>query len=129
MRAAPIISLILSVVIGIVAVVFGRSWIDSEAEASRQPTSAEVVVQEVETEMILVAADLIERGDHLEESSLTLVEWPKELLPEDALTNAEEILSDDGAYPFANGLIASGEPILKAKVALRQPRDTLATVI
>lgn len=127
MRIGPIISLGLSIVIGIVAVVFGRTWLNNEAEAARP--AAEVVVEEVETQTILVATALIERGDALEDVLFEQRDWPVDFVPAGAMSDAGEIVLPDGSLPFALGTITPGEPILAAKISRTKPRDTLAGII
>ncbi|MEM7663194.1 MAG: Flp pilus assembly protein CpaB [Pseudomonadota bacterium] len=127
MRIGPIISLGLSIVIGIVAVVFGRTWLNNEAEAARP--AAEVVVEEVETQTILVATALIERGDALEDVLFEQKDWPVDFVPAGAMSDAGEIVLPDGSLPFALGTITPGEPILAAKISRTKPRDTLAGII
>ncbi|MEM9670620.1 MAG: Flp pilus assembly protein CpaB [Pseudomonadota bacterium] len=127
MRMGPIVSLGLSMIVGIVAVVFGRAWLSNEAEASRQP--AEVLIEEVATQKILVANALIERGDAVEAALFELQDWPEEFLPAGAFEDANALIMADGSAPFALGRIAPGEPVTASKISLLKPRDTLAAII
>lgn len=129
MRTGPIISLILSIIVGVVAVFFGRSWLDSEADAALPPPPAEVIVEKVETTPVVVARERVERGDLLSNASLELVEWPNAFLPEGVLTNTDLLVGPDGSFPFALGVIVPGELIVSEKLSMRVPRDTLATLI
>lgn len=127
MRLGPLVSLGLSIVVGIAAVIFGRTWLSNEAEAAR-PTP-EVIVEEVETQTILVAKALIDRGDSLEDTLVEEKEWPSDFIPEGAFTSQSEYTLPNGQLPFALGAITPGEPILAAKISRTKPRDTLAGVI
>ena len=106
MRIAPFVSLILSVIVGIIAVVFGRGWLNSEADATATPA---IVVQEIETQKILVSGITLERGD--------------------LLTEIGAILNEAGGYPYALGVMVPGEPLLSDKLSHTAVRDTLAAVI
>lgn len=126
MRTAPLISLGLSILVGIAAVVFGRGWLNSEADAADAPA---VVVQEIETRRILVADMLIERGDLMSEATFREADWPVEHLPEGAVDSVDTLLGPDGAYPYALGVIVPGEPLLGGKLSPSAVRDTLAPLI
>lgn len=126
MRTAPIISLGLSIVVGIAAVVFGRGWLNSEADATNAPA---VIVEEVATQDILVADLLLQRGDLLTEDSFTTVAWPAEHLPTGALTDVASITRPDGSFPYALGVVLPGEPLLGGKLSPVAVRDTLAALI
>ena len=126
MRIAPIVSLLLSVVVGIIAVVFGRGWLNSEADATATPA---VVVQEIETQKILVSGLTLERGDLLTEEAFQAVDWPVDHIPQGAITEISAILSEEGGYPYALGVMVPGEPLLKDKLSHTAVRDTLAALI
>ncbi|MEM6900997.1 MAG: Flp pilus assembly protein CpaB [Pseudomonadota bacterium] len=127
MRIGPIISLGLSIVVGIVAVVFGRTWLSNEAEAARP--AAEVIVEEVQTEAILVATALINRGDALEDVLFEVKDWPADFIPAGVIKSPSELVLPNGTPTFALGTITPGEPILAAKISRSKPRDTLAGII
>ena len=91
MRTAPIISLFLSIIVGIAAVVFGRGWLNDEAGASDAPA---IVVEEVETLDILVADILLERGDELSEAAFRTASWPVDHLPAGYVDTVETLLGE-----------------------------------
>lgn len=126
MRIAPIISLVLSVVVGIAAVVFGRGWLNTEADAANAPA---IIVQEVETRKILVSDITIERGDLLDGDAFRVVDWPQDHIPEGAVSDISAILNEDGSFPYALGVIVPGEPLINEKLSHTAVRDTLAAVI
>ena len=127
MRVAPMISLGLSVVVGVLAVVFGRGWLTENAEAVDAP--AEVIVKEVETQPILIANLPIERGDLLTIESFRETDWPVDHTPVGAITDISAILDEDGKFPYALGVMVPGEPVLLDKLSYSSVRDTLASVI
>jgi len=127
MRMAPIISLVLSIVVGIAAVVFGRGWLNNQANAtSNSPT---VVLERVETRKILVADIAIERGALLTREGFRAVDWPIDHIPEGAVDNIQTITEPTGGLPYALGMMVPGEPLLAGKVSHRALRDTLPRVI
>ena len=128
MRIAPIISLVLSVLVGIAAVILGRGWINTEAQASGTPPT-EVIIEKVDTQRILVADLMIERGDLLTEEAFRAVEWPIDHLPAGAITDISAVTGETGGLPYALGLIVPGEPLLEGKLSHRAVRDTLPTLI
>jgi len=127
MRIAPIISLVLSIVVGIAAVILGRGWLSNEAEATDSKPA--VVIEKVDTQKILVADIIIARGDLLTETAFRTVDWPVEHVPEGAIEDIRAIIGETGGFPYALGLIAPGEPLLTAKLSERAVRDTLPALI
>lgn len=126
MRIAPVISLVLSVIVGLAAVFFGRSWINNEADATDTPA---VIIQEVLTQSLLVVDAPIARGDLLTEASFRKVDWPLAHAPEGAVTDIKSILTEQGEFPFALGVMVPGEPLLTGKLSHTAVRDTLAGLI
>lgn len=128
MRIAPIISLGLSILVGIAAVFLGRGWLNNEAEANSSSAPA-VIFQDVATQRILVADITIERGDLLQAGSFRQADWPVDHVPQGAVEDIDAILSAEGGYPYSLGLMVPGEPLLTAKLSHAAVRDTLAAVI
>ncbi|MEL6323320.1 MAG: Flp pilus assembly protein CpaB [Pseudomonadota bacterium] len=128
MRTGPVVSLILSIIVGVLAVVFGRSWINREADAALPPEAA-VAVQAVPTVPVLVANQLIERGMVVTDDLFDVAEWPETHLPDDVVVDMSMLDGPDGARPFSLGIIAPGEPLLAQKLSRNMPRETLAGVI
>lgn len=126
MRIAPIVSLLLSIIVGIIAVVFGRGWLNNEADATATPA---VILQEIETQKILVSDITIERGDLLTDEAFRVVDWPAAHIPDGAITEISAILNQQGGYPYALGVMVPGEPLLSAKLSHSAVRDTLAAII
>jgi pilus assembly protein CpaB len=68
-------------------------------------------VVETETQRILVALTNIDIGEKLNAQNVKLEEWPKDRIPEGALTDLEEIKEN-----FPRTRMYAGEPIMKAKL-------------
>jgi pilus assembly protein CpaB len=116
--------------VGIAAVVFGRGWLNNEAEASRPAvTTAIEPVAEVALTQIYVANANISRGDQVTIESLRLAEWPTDYVPLGAITDPASFINPDGSFPFSLGTIVSGEPVLLNKLSSQTVRDTLAQLI
>jgi len=130
MRAGPIVSLILSILVGITAVVFGRGWLNNEAEAARPAiTSIAEPAAQVALTKIYVANANINRGDEVSVDSLRLADWPTDYVPLGAVTDPSNFINPDGSLPFSLGTIVPGEPILLNKLSSQTVRDTLAQLI
>ena len=129
MRIAPIISLVLSIVVGIAAVILGRGWLSNEAEATATKAAPEIIIEQAETQKILVAAISIARGDLLTEEAFQTADWPVDHIPEGAVEDMHAIINETGGFPYSLGLIAPGEPLLMAKLSQRAVRDTLPALI
>ncbi len=132
MRIAPLVSLGLSIVIGMVAVFFGRDFLNGEADAGANviaPAPEAALVQQVETRKILVIGEMLERGDLLSQPALRVEDWPVEFIPDGAVSDTAALLSEDGQWPQAVGTLVPGEPVLAAKITHDAVRETLAALI
>lgn len=121
MKATPLISLGVSVMLGIGAVLIGRGYMMSRDTSA----DAQIPVVAVEMSTILVAASTIKMGDTVDATMLDEVEWPTSMLPMGVITDAS--LLGDGK--FARGLIAAGEPISFEKLDETRAMMTLASTI
>lgn len=125
MRLAPVVSLGLSVVLGIAAVLIGRGWLmedDSSQTTQVQPASVELVE-------VLVARMDLETGDLVDASSIEVAEWPAEHTPRGALGSSADLARHFNGEAFAKGFIAQGEPILQSKLSVEPPRLVLSAGI
>ncbi len=121
MKVTPLISLGVSVMLGIGAVLIGRGYMmsrDTNADA-QIPTAA------VEMSTILVASTTIKMGETVDATMLDEVEWPTSMLPMGAITDPTLL----GEGKFARGLIAAGEPISYEKLDETRAMMTLASTI
>ena len=129
MRAGPVVSLILSILVGIAAVFFGRGWLNSEADAARPVVQTVVEVEPMPLAKIYVANAAIERGDIVSVDSLRLVDWPADFVPLGAISDPSDFINPDGSFPSSLGVIVPGEPVLLNKLSSQTVRDTLAQLI
>ncbi|MEO9968651.1 MAG: Flp pilus assembly protein CpaB [Hyphomonadaceae bacterium] len=130
MSAGPVVTLVLSILVGIAAVVFGRGWLNSEAEAARPVTTVVTeTAPEVQLTDIYVANASIARGDVISIESLSLTEWPSDHIPRGAITDISDVINPDGSMPFSLGVIVPGEPVLLEKLSSQTVRDSLAHLI
>ncbi len=121
MKATPLISLGVSVLLGVGAVLIGRGYMTSRDASA----DAQIPVAAVEMSTILVASSTIKMGDMVDTTVLDEVEWPTSMLPIGVITDAS--LLGDGK--FARGLIAAGEPISFEKLDETRAMMTLASTI
>lgn len=120
MKAAPLISLGLSVVLGAGAIFFGRGFMSGkapDAEASAVPAIAMTTV--------LVMTSTVEPGAVIDPKFVKEVEWPERAVPEGALRN----VSDLGPKAYSRGLMVPGEPLLLPKIDTTGSVLTLAAAI
>ncbi len=125
MRATPILSLALSIGLGLAAIIGGRMYL-------LQPQAAEAaapVARPAPTTRILVALTPLAEGDEVTAERVRFADWPQANLPEGALTSLNALATDAGTPVIALGTIVAGEPLLAAKVSAEAPRRTLAAII
>ncbi|WP_341197573.1 Flp pilus assembly protein CpaB [Hyphomonas chukchiensis] len=121
MKATTLISLGLSLVLGVGAVFLGRSYMTSD----KNEASAASVMPAVEMSSVIVATSVIETGDLIDHSTLKATPWPADAVPADAVRSLEDI--KDVAY--ARGLIVPGEPLMRTKIDETGSVLTLAAAI
>ncbi|MFN7056746.1 Flp pilus assembly protein CpaB, partial [Hyphomonas sp.] len=110
MKALPLISLGLSLILGAGAVFFGREFMSERAPEANAAPAAPVI----QMSQVIVAAARIEAGQAIEPGMVRSVEWPEKALPPGALTSGLPA----GQRALARGTIFPGEPILEEKVSL-----------
>lgn len=114
MKAAPLISLGVSIALGAGAIFFGRSFMSGDAPgaaASGQPAAAMTT--------ILVMTSTVEPGAIIDPAMVKEVDWPERSVPEGALRNVSEL----GPKAYSRGLMVPGEPLLLPKI------DTTGSVL
>ncbi len=127
MRAFPVISLVLSIALGIGAVFLGKTYFTRTPEPEA-PMAVETV-KAPQTVRILVADRTLEAGEPVEAGNVHYAEWPEDMLPAGALTSLS-LLDTGTETPYhARGLLIEGEPVVLEKLALTAPRSTLSTNI
>ena len=105
MKATTLISLGLSLVLGVGAVFLGRSYMTSD----KNEASAASVVPAVEMSSVIVATSVIQTGDMIDHSMLKATPWPADAVPADAVRSLDDL--KDVAY--ARGLaLVTGAPCI-----------------
>ena len=79
---------------------------------------------EVETVSVVVAKEQIQRGDTLQESLLEMKPWPKEFVPEGAMTTIEDAIGRTVWIP-----LVPNDPVVESKLATRDSGQGLASLI
>ena len=121
MKATPLISLGLSVVLGAGAVWLGRNYMSEDTSSA----AAEASAPAVRMAGVMVAVGNIETGELVDPSMLKRVEWPEDILP-------EGVLASSGDLPpkaYSRGLIVAGEPVMLSKLDTSGATLTLAGAI
>ena len=121
MKMAPLISLGLSLVLGVAAVFLGRYYMASNSNDA----SAQQSMQAVEMATVLVASSTIEPGEEVSGSVVKTINWPADSVPEGILSNTSEL----DPVRYARGLILPGEPIMREKLDESGNLLTLAAAI
>lgn len=122
MRIAPIISLGLSVVVGIGAIVLGRVWLTGNSDAATAAIASvtpSVSARKIETTEIAVLTVNLDIGEPLDLEKIEFVDWPTRYMPEGTITERAQLINADGSTPFARGVILAGEPLLMDKLSVQ----------
>jgi pilus assembly protein CpaB len=120
MKAAPLISLGVSVALGAGAIFFGRSFMSEDA-----PDAQAASVPAVAMTTVLVMTSTVEPGALIDPQFVKEVEWPERAVPEGALRNISEL----GPKVYSRGLMVPGEPLLEPKIDTTGAVLTLASAI
>ena len=132
MRVTPIISLGLSVVVGIGAIVLGRVWLTDNADASATAISAiapAVVARDIKTTKIAVLKEPLDNGVQIDLELIEFVDWPTKYLPEGAITEKGALVNADGSTPYTKGVVLAGEPLVMDKLSVQPVLTKLAARI
>ncbi len=111
MKSKSFMLMILSMGFGLIAAI-GISQVMGRSSAKAAP------VQEMGT--VLVAADMLDMKTHLSEENVKIENWPKSIIPEDAVTSLEEIV-DMGIKTR----LSKGMPIVKSEITNVNKLNTL----
>lgn len=114
MKAAPLISLGVSVALGAGAIFFGRAFMSGEVPDAQANAAPAVAMTKV-----LVMTSTVEAGALIDPKFVKSVDWPERNVPEGALKNVSEL----GPKAYSRGLMVPGEPLLMPKI------DTTGSVL
>ncbi len=109
-----------SILVVVLAIVFGLSaaWGMNEFRKNNR-----IVVNAETTQIVVASADMV-RGQVVTEKYLTVVEWPKELIPADAVTKIEDAVGRSTKYT-----ILAGDPVQSKKLASKDSGRGLAALV
>ncbi|MEX1251172.1 MAG: Flp pilus assembly protein CpaB [Hyphomonas sp.] len=124
MKAAPLISLGVSVALGAGALFFGSAFISGETPDSNA-NAAPAIAPAIAMTKVLVMTSTVEPGAIIDPQSVKEVEWPERSVPEGALKNVSQL----GPKAYSRGLMVAGEPLLLAKIDTTGSALTLAAGI
>jgi pilus assembly protein CpaB len=120
MKAAPLISLGVSVALGAGAIFFGRAFLSGETPDAQANAAPAIAMTKV-----LVMTSTVEPGAVIDPKFVKVVEWPERSVPEGALKNVSEL----GPKAYSRGLMVPGEPLLLPKIDTTGSVLTLAAAI
>ncbi|HAY08093.1 MAG TPA: Flp pilus assembly protein CpaB [Hyphomonas sp.] len=120
MKAAPLISLGVSVLLGAGAIFFGRTFLANDGKSVQAEAAPAVAMTKV-----LVLTATLEPGAVINPEFVKEVDWPLASVPEGALRN----ISDLGPKAYSRGLMVPGEPLLLPKIDTTGSVLTLASAI
>lgn len=108
-----IVMIVVSVVIGLAAVVLASRWVAQQAA--------------VATNKVVVAARDVDLGTRLTPEMLKLVEWPSGSIPPGAIQDTNTLLKDEARVVRVS--LTRGEPVLDSKLAPLGTKGGLSAVI
>ena len=129
MKALPIISLGLSVLLGAVAFAISQGWLFAGPDRDATASNSQAAPAPLATTRVLVARGDIALGEQVTAERIGFTDWPTEKLPSGALTSKAVYPFETDQAPFANGFIADGEVLLPPKLQEAPPRETLSKMI
>lgn len=128
MRGTTVISLIIAIILGLVAVFVARDWLTEQ----RERIFAEAVQSgdEAPKDVIVVAAKPLRFGERLTPDKLDTIVWPADRKPPGAFTAIPPLVGtgDDNAR-FVLESMEEGEPVLTSKVTNPGQRAKLSTAL
>lgn len=83
----------------------------------------------IETVQVAVAKANLKFGQTLTEKDIALVAWPKDSVPENAFTSAEDLLGDGSEPRTVLRRMEKAEPILKTKITGFGERATVSALL
>jgi pilus assembly protein CpaB len=122
MRLRSIVTLFLALVLGGVAVLLARAWLERP-----EPT---VVAEQPQLGItkVVVARTTLFFGSRINADQIREVSWPADSVPPGAFTSAEELLVGDEPR-MALRTIEANEPILASKISGAGGKATLSAII
>jgi pilus assembly protein CpaB len=115
-KGSSIVLLIVAVLMGSVAAVLARAWLQGQAQAGRQPVGT-----------IVVAAAPMQFGTMISEDKISEVLWAADKLPPGAFATKQEFFKEGRRTVLSS--MERDEPVLRNKVTAPGQRGSLSTLI
>jgi pilus assembly protein CpaB len=116
MNFPRLLSLVLSFVLAVVAVVGVNSYLNDQKRSGGGSAQSAV---HADRKSVVVAVKPLKYGARLDKAQLAIVNWPKDSVPKGAFHSIEAVLSKTGSERDARYVLAKlerGEPILESKI-------------
>ena len=127
MRASSILSLGLSLVLALLAVVGVRTYLASErASMAAQAGLARDAVPAI---TIVVAAKPLRFGNEIRADQLRLLPWPSQTLPTGAFSTIQDAVGSGEEPRYAMAAIEPDEPVLASRITGTGERATLSAAL
>ena len=112
-----VVMIIVSVVIGLIAVVLASRWVTQQSSLS--------------TSKVVTAAKDLDLGARLSPEMLTVVEWPRASVPQGAFQDLNTLLKDPASLEprVLKSSLQRGEPVLETRLAPVGTKGGLSAVI
>lgn len=132
MRAAPVISLVLSLALGAGAIVLGRFWLTGKAPAS--PAEAATVAaparpEPPKTRPLLAATRDLAPGETLGTADIARTDWRADDFPTNAITSRKDLETPEGMVWQVMQPIPAGAPVSLDALALVEPLAILSKTL
>lgn len=137
MRATPVISLVLSLALGVGAIVLARFWLGSgKPEASAQAgvapvtaVSTPVLPQPPKMKPVLVASRDLKPGETLTPADFKRADWRADDLPEAVFTSRKALEAPEGMVWQVMSAVPQGAPLTEGALALVEPMVLLSRAL
>jgi pilus assembly protein CpaB len=114
-RTSNVVILFIAIVMGIIAAVLARTWLQSQQHASTA------------TGTIVVATAPIGFGATISDDKISEIPWAAKSMPEGAFATKQQMLKDGRRVALTP--IERGEPVLRAKITAPGQRGSLSTLL
>ena len=124
MRGNTLVTLVIAVVFGAIAVFLANIWLKAQAPG---PVVQVIQPSNVETSTIVVAGRDMKFGEPLNEEVLREIPWPKTAVPDGAFAKIDDVIKDGRRVVLTS--ISPNEPILKWKISGPGARASLSALV
>lgn len=125
MRLRSILTLFLALVLGGVAVLLARAWLE---RAEPKVVAAQPEQPAMQLTKIVVARTTLFFGNRINAEQLRLVDWPASSVPAGAFTSTDDLLNGKEPRTVLR-MIEANEPVLASKISGAGEKATLSAII